>query len=75
MFSNIDRALVNSTWMHRMAQLEVMVMDPVFSDHSSVSIEVHDQGRRMVRSFKFLNCLAEHKDFIPKVAEGWKTGT
>ncbi|KAM3216243.1 hypothetical protein P3L10_025684 [Capsicum annuum] len=64
-FSTIDRALVNSVWLQQMAQLEVLVMDPGFSDHSPFRVAFQVPKHRDPKSFKFLNCLAEHHQFKP----------
>lgn len=42
-FSRIDRALVNAEWMTNFTQLEVEVMDPRFSDHSPLCIDLWRQ--------------------------------
>ncbi|KAH0648399.1 hypothetical protein KY285_033647 [Solanum tuberosum] len=66
---------VNSDWMHHMTHMEVMVMDPGVSDHSPLSVVFQEQRCRSTKSFKFLNCLAEHKEFIPLVVEAWRCNT
>lgn len=42
-FSEIDRAFVNGEWMNNMLPIQVHVLDPDFSDHSSLSIELGRQ--------------------------------
>lgn len=70
-YSSIDRAIVNSIWMTTMPPLSVQVMDPIFSDHSLHSIELGRSGSRCKRAFRFMNCIAEHSNFISVVEESW----
>lgn len=43
-YSRIDRAIVNSIWMNKKAPTPVQVTDPIFSDHSPLSIELGRSG-------------------------------
>ena len=43
MFSKVDRALVNDELIIRMRPVQVMVIAPVFSDHSPMSIDLELQ--------------------------------
>lgn len=74
-FSIIDRALVNTTWMLHMNQREVGVMDPLFSDHSPLCLDFFEQKPHIARPFKFLNCLADHVNFLRIVREAWNEST
>ncbi|XP_075086529.1 uncharacterized protein LOC142169193 [Nicotiana tabacum] len=67
-YSKIDRALVNAEWMLQMPHLEVRLMDPVCSDHSSLSITFEDNEDKDPKLLKFLNQLTEHKDFLTIVS-------
>ncbi|KAK6803693.1 hypothetical protein RDI58_001477 [Solanum bulbocastanum] len=58
-----------------MSQWEVTVMDLGFSDHSPLCVEFQDQRGRAPKLFKFLNCLAKHKEFIPLVERAWNCNT
>ncbi|XP_075104448.1 uncharacterized protein LOC142178559 [Nicotiana tabacum] len=73
-YSRIDRAIVNIVWMLQIPQLEVRVMDPGCSDHSPLSIKFEENAERESRPFKFLNHLAEHKEFLARVKEAWQKG-
>ncbi|KAK4724319.1 hypothetical protein R3W88_027098 [Solanum pinnatisectum] len=71
-FSRIDRALVNDEWVIRMPPLQVMVMEPLFSDHSPLSIEVETQRDIRKKPFRFYNCLAQYPDFKPTIQTSWQ---
>ncbi|XP_070050288.1 uncharacterized protein [Nicotiana tomentosiformis] len=70
--SKIDRALVNVEWMLQMTCLEVWVMDPRCFDHSPLNITFEDNEDKVPKPFKFLNHLAEHKDFLSIVSGAWQ---
>lgn len=71
--SKIDRTLVNSEWLTKWPHLEVVAMDPYFSNHSLLCITVEVQQDRSPRPFKFLNHLADHLDFQKVVENVWYT--
>ncbi|XP_070027760.1 uncharacterized protein LOC142170514 [Nicotiana tabacum] len=73
-YSRIDRALVNDKWTLTMPQLEVWVMDPGCSDHSPLNITFIDKEESGPKPFKFLNHLADHKDFLEIVNKAWIGG-
>nr|XP_016476393.1 PREDICTED: uncharacterized protein LOC107797984 [Nicotiana tabacum] len=62
-YSRIDRALVNARWMMNMTQLEVVLQDPLFSDHTPVCVYFEHDHQPMPKLFKFFNNQAEHKEF------------
>ncbi|KAG5599650.1 hypothetical protein H5410_031020 [Solanum commersonii] len=68
----IDRALVNDEWVIRMPLLQVMVMEPLFSDHSPLSIEVESQRDIRKKPFRFYNCLTQHPDFKTIIQSSWQ---
>ncbi|XP_019232084.1 PREDICTED: uncharacterized protein LOC109212845 [Nicotiana attenuata] len=70
-YSRIDRALVNAHWMINMPPVQVHVMDPQFSDHSPLCIELEAEPEHKGRLFKFFNCLAEHPDFDSVIRDSW----
>ncbi|KAH0657699.1 hypothetical protein KY290_027261 [Solanum tuberosum] len=70
-FSRIDRALVNAEWVLHMPIVQVLVMDPLFSDHSPLSINVEEHKDAKKRPFKFFNCLALHPEFKNKITASW----
>lgn len=47
-------------------------MDPGCSDHSPLSITFEDKEESRLKPFKFLNHLADHKDFMQIVNKAWK---
>ncbi|XP_070038226.1 uncharacterized protein LOC142167392 [Nicotiana tabacum] len=68
-YSKIDRVLVNAEWMLTMPHLEVWVMNPSCFDHSPLRITLEDVEDKAPKPFKFLNHLAEHKDFMTPVSK------
>ncbi|XP_019255013.1 PREDICTED: uncharacterized protein LOC109233583 [Nicotiana attenuata] len=70
-YSRIDRAIVNAHWMINMPPMQVHVMDPQFSDHSPLCIELEVELEHKGRPFKFFNCLAEHPDFDSIIRDIW----
>ncbi|XP_075076350.1 uncharacterized protein LOC142163006 [Nicotiana tabacum] len=71
-FSKIDRALVNAEWMIRFPKKEVLVLDPNLSDHSPLCIKMDEENFQGPRTFSFLNCIAEHHNFLKVVNEAWQ---
>lgn len=69
-FSRIDRAIVNAEWVTNILQLDAVIMDPVFSDHFAMCVKFGDEPK-VSKPFRFFNCLAEHKDFLPIVLRAW----
>lgn len=57
-YSRIDKVLINNEWMISMPPEQVKVMDPLFSNHSPLSIDINEQKNSTKRSFRFYNCLA-----------------
>ncbi|MCD7470172.1 hypothetical protein HAX54_009844, partial [Datura stramonium] len=54
-----------------MAPIQVLVMDPLFSDQSPLSITLEELVDAKTRSFKFYNCLDQHPDFKTEVRKNW----
>ncbi|XP_075109039.1 uncharacterized protein LOC142180843 [Nicotiana tabacum] len=71
-FSRIDKALVNYKWMLNMPPGQVHVMNPLFSNHSPLGIEINMKYDNKKRPFKFYNCMADHPDFEQIVETNWK---
>ncbi|XP_016478799.2 uncharacterized protein LOC107800158 [Nicotiana tabacum] len=69
--STIDRALVNAEWLLTVTVTEVIVLNPEISYHTPLSIQLKDDVKGSSKPFRFLNCLAEHKDFLNVVANTW----
>ncbi|KAH0685683.1 hypothetical protein KY290_017200 [Solanum tuberosum] len=71
-FSRIDRALVNVEWVLHMPIVQVLVMDPLFSHHSPLSIIVEEHRDAKKRPFKIFNYLAQHPEFKNKINASWQ---
>ncbi|KAH0714216.1 hypothetical protein KY284_007121 [Solanum tuberosum] len=71
-FIRIDRALVNVEWVLHMPIVQALVMDPLFSNHSPLSINVEEHKNAKKRPFKFFNCLAQHPVFKNKINANWQ---
>ncbi|XP_009602893.1 uncharacterized protein LOC142168793 [Nicotiana tabacum] len=69
--SRIDSALVNVEWLLTIVVTEVVILNPEISDHTPLSIQLKEAVKRSPKPFRFLNCLAEHKDFPSVVANVW----
>ncbi|KAH0749114.1 hypothetical protein KY290_028346 [Solanum tuberosum] len=54
------------------ASLIVLVMDPLFSNHSPMSINVEEHRDAKKRPFKIFNCLAQHPEFKNKINASWQ---
>lgn len=52
-YNKIDKALVNVAWMVSMPTLEVNVLRPSFSDHSSLSLDIGRLYKNTYRNFRF----------------------
>ncbi|XP_059315723.1 uncharacterized protein LOC132066426 [Lycium ferocissimum] len=50
-------------------------MEPKFSDHSLLKIDLQGRQDHAARPFRFLNCLVEHEKFLPLVDANWATPT
>ncbi|XP_070017102.1 uncharacterized protein LOC142172443 [Nicotiana tabacum] len=61
-FSRIDKALVNDKWMLNMPPRQVHVMNPLFSGHSPLGIEINMKCDNKRRPFKFYYCMADHPE-------------
>ncbi|KAF3659996.1 hypothetical protein FXO38_12355 [Capsicum annuum] len=70
-FIKIDRALANGDWMLLYPQAQVYVMNPHFSDHSPLKIKISEDIKGGPKSFRFINYLKQHDDFIEVVRHGW----
>ncbi|KAM3358747.1 hypothetical protein P3S68_021680 [Capsicum galapagoense] len=57
-YSRIDKALVNTSWYLNMSTHQVQMLDPVFSDHSLLCLDMGEAADIRKRPFKFYNCLA-----------------
>ncbi|XP_059285082.1 uncharacterized protein LOC132038428 [Lycium ferocissimum] len=55
-----------------MTFLHATALEPLFSDHSPLCLELQGYPTKPARPFKFFNWLAEHNDFALMVNEGWR---
>ncbi|XP_070045021.1 uncharacterized protein [Nicotiana tomentosiformis] len=62
-YRRIDRAVVNAEWMLAMPAQEVLIMNPYFSDHTPLSIQIMRKPARRPKPFRFYNYMAEDPDF------------
>ncbi|XP_070045799.1 uncharacterized protein [Nicotiana tomentosiformis] len=62
--SKIDWALVNSEWMTTWTHVEATTLDPYFSYHNPIAIEIGGRGFKGARPFRFFNHLAQHPYFL-----------
>ncbi|XP_019239018.1 PREDICTED: uncharacterized protein LOC109219060 [Nicotiana attenuata] len=70
-FSRIDRAIVNDSWMINMPPQQVQIMNSMFSDHSPLGLELEVRRDNRKRPFKFYNCMADHPEFVKIVENSW----
>ncbi|XP_059315703.1 uncharacterized protein LOC132066402 [Lycium ferocissimum] len=70
-YSRINRALVNSTWMLNMSTTSVTALEPLFSHHSPLCLSIVEQRRDPHRPFKFYNYMVEHQGFKQAVSKCW----
>ncbi|KAG5615152.1 hypothetical protein H5410_014976 [Solanum commersonii] len=56
----------------RMPPVQVMVMEPLFSYYSPLSIELESRRDIRKKPFRFYNCLAKHPDFKTIIHASWK---
>ncbi|XP_058767824.1 uncharacterized protein LOC131641534 [Vicia villosa] len=71
--SRIDRALVNAEWHRRFPNSSVEVLNPNISDHTPLRIKLDSiqTVKKIKHRFKFLNCIADHVDFIQVLRANW----
>ncbi|XP_070050256.1 uncharacterized protein [Nicotiana tomentosiformis] len=69
--SKIDWVLVNSEWMTTWTHVEATALDPYFSGHTPLAIEIGGRGFKGARPFRFFNHLAQHPDFLSLVNNQW----
>ncbi|XP_075098930.1 uncharacterized protein LOC142175827 [Nicotiana tabacum] len=72
--NRIDRILVNAEWIQKWPAMEGLIVNPGFSDHCPLSITFDDNNQAGRRPFKFLNGLAQHKDFDDTAKQCWVKG-
>ncbi|GAA0173032.1 hypothetical protein LIER_26733 [Lithospermum erythrorhizon] len=67
-FTRLDRAVANVTWIDLFSSSKVSHLARTHSDHSPILVELSSDHLRNKSSFKFQNMWTTHEDFI-RVAE------
>ncbi|XP_058783939.1 uncharacterized protein LOC131658687 [Vicia villosa] len=72
-YSRIDRALVNIAWCNAFPNCEIEVLNSHISDHSPLRVKLDgtQQVAKHKQRFKFLNCVADHPEFLTTMKENW----
>lgn len=52
-YSRTDKTIVNVEWTIRMPPLQVLAMEPLFSDHSFLCLKIDDQKGTKKKPFRF----------------------
>lgn len=71
--SRIDRGFINNSWEAHYQLRDATILPPNISDHSPLLVDCFSPNKAGGRPFKFLNCVADHKDFLNTVASAWDT--
>ncbi|XP_074321237.1 uncharacterized protein LOC141657793 [Silene latifolia] len=71
-WSKLDRALANSSWLSNFPTTHVTFLPAGVSDHSPVMVNVFDDPPVKSR-FSFLNCWIGHSKYKGIVAQAWQT--
>ncbi|XP_074300949.1 uncharacterized protein LOC141632289 [Silene latifolia] len=69
-WSRLDRAMVNANWLQAFPRSTATVLLPGLSDHSPLLINVFEE-QRIRPHFSFLNCWAEHPNYLNLIKQGW----
>ncbi|XP_021769725.1 uncharacterized protein LOC110733967 [Chenopodium quinoa] len=70
--SRIDRGLVNQEWLNLYGHVEAIFLPPPHSDHSPIALDILPSQSGKGRPFRYLNCLADHDNFLSSVATAWQ---
>ncbi|XP_021767733.1 uncharacterized protein LOC110732123 [Chenopodium quinoa] len=73
--SRIDRVFGNQAWLASHGHVETVYLPPSLSDHSPVLLDVCSAPAWRGRPFRFLNCIADHPDFLDTVSQAWGFGS
>ncbi|KAF8116436.1 hypothetical protein N665_0018s0046 [Sinapis alba] len=69
----LDRTLVNEEWMASFPQSFCVFEAGGCSDHLRSRIQIQSEQRKMRRPFKFTNAEAESPEFLPLIANYWRS--
>ncbi|XP_021733072.1 uncharacterized protein LOC110699869 [Chenopodium quinoa] len=79
--SRLDRVFGNQAWLASHGHVETVpltifvVVPPSLSDHSPVLLDICSGPVGKGRPFRFLNCIADHPDFLDIVSQAWGSGS
>ncbi|XP_021749426.1 uncharacterized protein LOC110715167 [Chenopodium quinoa] len=73
--SRIDRVFGNQAWLASHGHVETVYISPSLSDHSLVLLDICSAPAGRGRPFRFLNCIADHPDFLDTVSQAWGSGS
>ncbi|XP_021764051.1 uncharacterized protein LOC110728715 [Chenopodium quinoa] len=73
--SRIDRVFGKQAWLASHGHVETVYLPPSLSDHSPVLLDICSTPAVRGRPFKFLNCIADHPDFLDTVSQAWGSGS
>ncbi|XP_021734452.1 uncharacterized protein LOC110701169 [Chenopodium quinoa] len=73
--SRIDRVFGNQAWLDSHGHVETVYLPPSLSDHSPVLLDICPAPAGKGRPFRFLNCIADHPDFLDIVSQAWCSGS
>ncbi|XP_020266409.1 uncharacterized protein LOC109841898 [Asparagus officinalis] len=72
-WSRLDRALINDTWIARYNSSHAEFLLPSFSDHYPALISIYEDNVQGKKSFKFFKMWTKHPSFLPTVYSIWQT--
>ncbi|XP_021717656.1 uncharacterized protein LOC110685438 [Chenopodium quinoa] len=73
--SRIDRVFGNQAWLASHGHAKTVYLPPSLSDHIPVMLDVCSSPAGKGRPFRFLNCIADHPDFLDTVSQAWSSGS
>ncbi|KAG5585870.1 hypothetical protein H5410_046304 [Solanum commersonii] len=71
-WKRLDRAMVNDSWLEKMPQTTITHLSSIGSDHCPLLLEMVAREEEHTKYFKFLNCWAEHPNFLDMVKSCWE---
>ncbi|XP_021765923.1 uncharacterized protein LOC110730426 [Chenopodium quinoa] len=71
----IDRVFGNQAWLASHGHVETVYLPPSLSNHSPVLLDICSAPAGRGRPFRFLNCIADHPDFLNNVSQAWGFGS
>ncbi|XP_020249336.1 uncharacterized protein LOC109826732 [Asparagus officinalis] len=71
-WSRLDRALVNDTWINSFNSSHVEFLLPSFSDHSPALVSILEDCLQGKKPFRFFNMWTKHANYLSTVATIWQ---